>query len=252
MFPFVDRLSLRPDVLLGNIVVGADVVTTGMGSWSSPPTSWRGTSAPATGLPTNRPPLKLLTAPTSASSSRSLRRHTPPAPRASSPAIRTLVSRDRIESETEETRQSLHVLDPFFNLVAAQTPSGAIPSIVVDPDVVSLDSRRDAIEMEAEGKEDGKLHATVRRANTSRSDIFSLQSSRNPTPTLLLSSTYRVLELASMASGEQAAPFLLAAGAEQQARRGGRGRFPSLVACATAGMNITFVGEMGHGHEWVP
>ncbi|CAD6253552.1 unnamed protein product [Miscanthus lutarioriparius] len=55
-----------------------------------------------------------------------------------------------------------------------------------------------------------------------------------------------------MASGEQAAPFLLAVGAEQQARRGGRGRFPSLVACATAGMNVAFIGEMGHGREWVP
>lgn len=89
--------------------------------------------------------------------------------------------RDRIESET---RQSLHVLDPFFNLVAAQTPSGAIPSIVVDPDVVSLDGRREAIEMESEDKEDDTLHATVRRANASHSDIFSLQSSCNPTRTI--------------------------------------------------------------------
>ncbi|KAK3128807.1 hypothetical protein QOZ80_6BG0466630 [Eleusine coracana subsp. coracana] len=92
-------------------------------------------------------------------------------------------------------------------LITEQFPdtAGAIASIVVDPDVVSLDGRNDAIETETEVKEDGKLHVTVRRSNASRSDvysrrsmgfsgatprpsnltnaeIYSLQSSRNPTP----------------------------------------------------------------------
>uniref|UniRef100_A0A0D9WNM2 Auxin efflux carrier component n=1 Tax=Leersia perrieri TaxID=77586 RepID=A0A0D9WNM2_9ORYZ len=92
-------------------------------------------------------------------------------------------------------------------LITEQFPdtAGAIASIVVDSDVVSLDGRRDLIETEAEVKEDGKIHVTVRRSNASRSDvysrlsmgfssttprpsnltnaeIYSLQSSRNPTP----------------------------------------------------------------------
>ncbi|WOK92225.1 hypothetical protein Cni_G00916 [Canna indica] len=92
-------------------------------------------------------------------------------------------------------------------LIAEQFPdtAGAIASISVDSDVVSLDGGRDAIETEAQVKEDGKLHITVRRSNASRSDvysrrsvgfsattprpsnltnaeIYSLQSSRNPTP----------------------------------------------------------------------
>ncbi|KAL5212714.1 hypothetical protein ABZP36_023561 [Zizania latifolia] len=92
-------------------------------------------------------------------------------------------------------------------LITEQFPdtAGNIASIVVDPDVVSLDGRRDAIETETEVKEDGRIHVTVRRSNASRSDIYSrrsmgfssttprpsnltnaeiysLQSSRNPTP----------------------------------------------------------------------
>ncbi|KAJ1696138.1 hypothetical protein LUZ63_004650 [Rhynchospora breviuscula] len=92
-------------------------------------------------------------------------------------------------------------------LITEQFPdtAGSIASIIVDSDVVSLDGRRDAIETEAEIKEDGKIHVTVRRSNASRSDIYSrrsmgfssttprpsnltnaeiysLQSSRNPTP----------------------------------------------------------------------
>ncbi|XP_072973804.1 probable auxin efflux carrier component 1c [Typha angustifolia] len=92
-------------------------------------------------------------------------------------------------------------------LIAEQFPdtAGAIASINVDPDVMSLDGRHDLLETEAEVKEDGKLHVTVRRSNASRSDIYSrrsmgfsgntprpsnltnaeiysLQSSRNPTP----------------------------------------------------------------------
>ncbi|KAL6518106.1 Peptidyl-prolyl cis-trans isomerase NIMA-interacting protein 1 [Orobanche minor] len=82
--------------------------------------------------------------------------------------------------------------------------AGSIVSIHVDSDVMSLDGRH-PLETEAEIKEDGKLHVTVRKSNASRSDIFSrrsvgflsntprasnltnaeiysLQSSRNPTP----------------------------------------------------------------------
>nr|BBM60845.1 auxin efflux carrier family protein [Juncus prismatocarpus subsp. leschenaultii] len=91
-------------------------------------------------------------------------------------------------------------------LITEQFPdtAGSIASIIVDSDVVSLDGRRDAIETETEIKEDGKIHVTVRRSNASRSDIYSrrsmgfssttprpsnltnaeiysLQSSRNPT-----------------------------------------------------------------------
>ncbi|KAG9458599.1 hypothetical protein H6P81_003107 [Aristolochia fimbriata] len=91
-------------------------------------------------------------------------------------------------------------------LITEQFPdtAGSIVSIAVDSDVMSLDGR-DVLETEAEIKEDGKLHVTVRRSNASRSDIFSrrsmglssttprpsnltnaeiysLQSSRNPTP----------------------------------------------------------------------
>ncbi|XP_019196172.1 PREDICTED: auxin efflux carrier component 1-like [Ipomoea nil] len=84
-------------------------------------------------------------------------------------------------------------------LISEQFPNTAasIVSIHVDSDVISLDGRQ-GLETEAEVKEDGKLHITVRKSNASRSDIFSrntprpsnltnaeiysLQSSRNPTP----------------------------------------------------------------------
>ncbi|XP_031406258.1 probable auxin efflux carrier component 1c isoform X2 [Punica granatum] len=91
-------------------------------------------------------------------------------------------------------------------LISEQFPdtAGSIVSIHVDSDIMSLDGRQ-PLETEAELKEDGKLHVTVRRSNASRSDIFSrksmgfssttprpsnltnaeiysLQSSRNPTP----------------------------------------------------------------------
>ncbi|KAG6474202.1 probable auxin efflux carrier component 1c isoform X2 [Zingiber officinale] len=92
-------------------------------------------------------------------------------------------------------------------LITEQFPdtAAAIASITVDSDVTSLDGHRDLIETEAEIKEDGKLYVTVRRSNASRSDIYSrrsmgisgatprpsnltnaeiysLQSSHNPTP----------------------------------------------------------------------
>ncbi|WOL13752.1 putative auxin efflux carrier component 1c [Canna indica] len=92
-------------------------------------------------------------------------------------------------------------------LITEQFPgtAGAIASITVDSDVTSLDGGREMLETEAEVKENGKIHVTVRRSNASRSDIYSrrsmgfsgatprpsnltnaeiysLQSSRNPTP----------------------------------------------------------------------
>ncbi|XP_057480011.1 probable auxin efflux carrier component 1c isoform X2 [Actinidia eriantha] len=91
-------------------------------------------------------------------------------------------------------------------LLSEQFPdtAGSIISIHVDSDVMSLDGRQ-VLETEAEITQDGKLHVTVRKSNASRSDIFSrrsqalssttprpsnltnaeiysLQSSRNPTP----------------------------------------------------------------------
>lgn len=91
-------------------------------------------------------------------------------------------------------------------LISEQFPdtAGEIASIHVDSDIMSLDGRQ-VLETEAEIKEDGKLHVTVRKSNASRSDvlsrrsqgfssttprpsnltnaeIYSLQSSRNPTP----------------------------------------------------------------------
>ncbi|RVX18097.1 Auxin efflux carrier component 1 [Vitis vinifera] len=59
-------------------------------------------------------------------------------------------------------------------LISEQFPdtAGSIVSIHVDSDIMSLDGRQ-ALETEAEIKEDGKLHVTVRKSNASRSDIFS-------------------------------------------------------------------------------
>ncbi|CAA6664876.1 unnamed protein product [Spirodela intermedia] len=64
-------------------------------------------------------------------------------------------------------------------LITEQFPdvAGSIVSIAVDSDVVSLDGHREgAIEADAEVKEDGKVHITVRRSNASRSDVFSRRS----------------------------------------------------------------------------
>ncbi|KAK7370116.1 hypothetical protein VNO80_12172 [Phaseolus coccineus] len=91
-------------------------------------------------------------------------------------------------------------------LISEQFPdTGAtIVAIHVDSDVMSLDGRQ-TLETQAQITEDGKLHVTVRKSNASRSDIFSrrsqgfssttprpsnltnaeiysLQSSTNPTP----------------------------------------------------------------------
>ncbi|XVF85349.1 hypothetical protein PTKIN_Ptkin17bG0110600 [Pterospermum kingtungense] len=88
-------------------------------------------------------------------------------------------------------------------LIMEQFPETAasIVSFKVDSDVVSLDGR-DFLETDAEIGEDGKLHVTVRKSNASRrslghcslpaftprpsnltgAEIYSLSSSRNPTP----------------------------------------------------------------------
>lgn len=88
-------------------------------------------------------------------------------------------------------------------LIMEQFPETAasIVSFKVDSDVVSLDGR-DYLETDAEIGDDGKLHVTVRKSNASRrslgpcslpaltprpsnltgAEIYSLSSSRNPTP----------------------------------------------------------------------
>nr|KYP34233.1 Auxin efflux carrier component 3 [Cajanus cajan] len=83
-------------------------------------------------------------------------------------------------------------------LITEQFPETAasIVSFKVDSDVVSLDGR-DFLETDAQLGHDGKLHVTVRKSNASRrsfmmttprpsnltgAEIYSLSSSRNPTP----------------------------------------------------------------------
>lgn len=91
-------------------------------------------------------------------------------------------------------------------LIAEQFPdtAGSIISFRVDSDIISLDGK-EPLQTEAEVGDDGKLHVTVRKSTSSRSEIFSrrshgmnsvtprpsnltnaeiysLQSSRNPTP----------------------------------------------------------------------
>ncbi|XP_008800898.1 auxin efflux carrier component 4 [Phoenix dactylifera] len=85
-------------------------------------------------------------------------------------------------------------------LIADQFPDTAasIVSFRVDSDVVSLDGGRDLLQANADVGGDGKIHVTVRRSNASRrsvsmamtprpsnltgAEIYSLSSSRNPTP----------------------------------------------------------------------
>ncbi|OIW10133.1 hypothetical protein TanjilG_21970 [Lupinus angustifolius] len=69
-------------------------------------------------------------------------------------------------------------------LISEQFPdtAGTIVSIHVDSDVMSLDGRQ-VLETEAEIKQDGKLHVTVRKSNASRSDIFSRRSQGHPSTT---------------------------------------------------------------------
>lgn len=113
-------------------------------------------------------------------------------------------------------------------LISEQFPdtAGSIVSIHVDSDIMSLDGRQ-ILETEAEVKEDGKLHVIVRKSNASRSDIFSrrsqglssttprpsnltnaeiysLQSSRNPTPR---GSSFNHTDFYSMMAGGRSSNF---------------------------------------------
>ncbi|KAK4377883.1 hypothetical protein RND71_004179 [Anisodus tanguticus] len=104
-------------------------------------------------------------------------------------------------------------------LIAEQFPEngGSIVSFKIDSDVISLDGK-EPLETQAEVGEDGKLHVTVRKSTSSRSEIFSrmshmtprpsnlsnaeiysLQSSRNPTPR---GSSFNHDDLYSMVNGK--------------------------------------------------
>ncbi|XP_060177576.1 probable auxin efflux carrier component 1b [Lycium barbarum] len=114
-------------------------------------------------------------------------------------------------------------------LIAEQFPDngGSIVSFKIDSDVISLDGK-EPLETQAEVGEDGKLHVTVRKSTSSRSEIFSrrshgghnsglsltprpsnltnaeiysLQSSRNPTPR---GSSFNHTDFYSMVNGKNA------------------------------------------------
>ncbi|XP_048320731.2 probable auxin efflux carrier component 1b [Ziziphus jujuba] len=112
-------------------------------------------------------------------------------------------------------------------LIVEQFPdtAGSIISFRVDSDIISLDGK-EPLQTEAEVGEDGKLHVTVRKSTSSRSEIFSrrshgpnsgvsltprpsnltnaeiysLQSSRNPTPR---SSSFNHTDFYSMMNGNK-------------------------------------------------
>ncbi|XP_021297443.1 probable auxin efflux carrier component 1b isoform X1 [Herrania umbratica] len=111
-------------------------------------------------------------------------------------------------------------------LIAEQFPdtAGSIISFKVDSDIISLDGK-EPLQTDAEVGEDGKLHVTVRKSTSSRSEIFSrrshgpnsgvsltprpsnltnaeiysLQSSRNPTPR---GSSFNHTDFYSMVNGK--------------------------------------------------
>lgn len=114
-------------------------------------------------------------------------------------------------------------------LIAEQFPdtAGSIISFRVDSDILSLDGK-EPLQTEAEVGDDGKLHVTVRKSTSSRSEIFSrrshggmnsgvsltprpsnltnaeiysLQSSRNPTPR---GSSFNHTDFYSMVNGKTA------------------------------------------------
>ena len=86
------------------------------------------------------------------------------------------------------------------------TTAGTIVSIHVDSDVMSLDGRQ-CLETEAEIKEDGKLHVTVRRSNASRSDIYSRRShSQSHTNTTPRASNLTNAEIYSLQSSKNPTP----------------------------------------------
>lgn len=114
-------------------------------------------------------------------------------------------------------------------LISEQFPdtAGTIVSIHVDSDVMSLDGRQ-PLEADAEVKEDGMIHVTVRKSSASRSEIFSkrslggfssntprasnltnaeiysLQSSINPTPR---GSSFNHTDFYSMVAGARNSNF---------------------------------------------
>lgn len=113
-------------------------------------------------------------------------------------------------------------------LIVEQFPdtAGSIISFRVDSDIISLDGK-EPLQTDAEVGEDGKLHVTVRKSTSSRSEIFSrhthgpnsgvsltprpsnltnaeiysLQSSRNPTPR---GSSFNHTDFYSMVNGKNA------------------------------------------------
>ncbi|XP_075491820.1 putative auxin efflux carrier component 1c [Primulina tabacum] len=117
-------------------------------------------------------------------------------------------------------------------LISEQFPdtAGSIISFRVDSDIISLDGK-EPLQTEAEVGEDGKIHVTVRKSTSSRSDIFSrrslggphsggvsltprpsnltnaeiysLQSSRNPTPR---GSSFNHTDFYSMVNGKNSSP----------------------------------------------
>ncbi|XP_073150295.1 probable auxin efflux carrier component 1b [Henckelia pumila] len=116
-------------------------------------------------------------------------------------------------------------------LISEQFPdtAGSIISFRVDSDIISLDGK-EPLQTEAEVGEDGKIHVTVRKSTSSRSDIFSrrshggphsglsltprpsnltnaeiysLQSSRNPTPR---GSSFNHTDFYSMVNGKNTSP----------------------------------------------
>ncbi|XP_061364814.1 probable auxin efflux carrier component 1b [Gastrolobium bilobum] len=115
-------------------------------------------------------------------------------------------------------------------LIGEQFPdtAGSIISFKVDSDIISLDGK-EPLQTEAEVGEDGKLHVTVRKSTSSRSEIFSrrshgpnsgvsltprpsnltnaeiysLQSSRNPTPR---GSSFNHTDFYSMVNGRNVSP----------------------------------------------
>ncbi|KAF5737630.1 Auxin efflux carrier family protein isoform 2 [Tripterygium wilfordii] len=66
-------------------------------------------------------------------------------------------------------------------LIGEQFPdtAGSIISFRVDSDIISLDGK-EPLQTDAEVGEDGKLHVTVRKSTSSRSEIFSRRSNNGP------------------------------------------------------------------------
>ncbi|CAH9079293.1 unnamed protein product [Cuscuta epithymum] len=158
-------------------------------------------------------------------------------------------------------------------LIAEQFPdnAGSIVSFKVDSDVISLDGK-EPLETQAEVGEDGMLHVTVRKSNSSRSEIFSrrshghynnnsaglsftprvsnlsnaeiysLQSSRNPTPR---GSSFNHTDFYSMVNGKNAnlSPRRSNSGFDEESGAGkGNAGFP---APASTGIFSPMTGNAG-------